>query len=497
MDVYVPPREPVNDPNADDEFVLAGTELDPPLADSARRHWLIILVLIYLAFQIGGQMIPGPMVRIIESIVCERYWRLHDPNQITTSGRVPEQLCKISEIQTEVTTVKGYSDFLEGLLSALCAIPYGLLADRYGRRQGIRLTIPGFFLNAVITNSVLWFSDLFPPRAIWLAALSWVIGGGPTVAVVAIWTMIADLTTSSNRTTVFFRVGVASMTADFIARVIGSGLMTLNPWISLFLGCGIVVIGLAFALSLPETMNIRYRTSLGVADTAALDELYPILDRESIDISEPSSIAAKARAIISPYGFLLHHTLLMALLACTTSQFANGSAWLLAQYISTQLGWSLAGSNLLVSSQAAISIAVFLLLLPCLSKVLVFLSAPRKDLYLARTSNACLILGTLGISLSSHISILVPSLVLQAAGAGFPYITRSLVTALVKKEETARLYSVVELLQSMATTLSSLCFTGLFTVALRLGGVWVGLAWLIAGSLFAMVGVLLWAIRLS
>ncbi|KAE8400086.1 putative MFS transporter [Aspergillus pseudonomiae] len=482
--------------------LLCILSLDPPLDENARHHWLMILVLIYLAFQIGGQMIPGPMVRIIESIVCESYWRLHDPNQFTTSGRVPEQFCKISEIQMEVTTVKGYSDFLEGLLSALCAIPYGMLADRYGRRQALRLTVPGFILNAIITNSVLWFSDLFPLRTIWLAALSWAIGGGPTVAVVAIWTMIADLTTGSTRTTVFFQVGVASMTAEFIARVIGSGLMTLNPWISLMLGCGIVVIGLTFALSLPETMNNTRRIApLRAADTAAFDELHPILDRESIDISERSqpkisrhcSIAAKARAIISPYGFLSNHTILMALLACTTYQFANGSSWLLAQYISSRLGWSLAGSNLLVSSQAAISIVLFLFILPCLSTKVLFVFSPlQKDLYLAQASSACLIVGTLGISLSSHISILAPSLAFQAVGAGFPYLIKSVVTALVKQEETARLYSVVELLQSVATMLSSLCLTSLFTAGLHLGGVWVGLAWLISGSLFAIVEVVLW-----
>lgn len=77
---------------------------------------MIALVAIMLTFEIGGQMIPGPMVRIIEIIVCEGYWRAHDPSRLPASGHVAEHLCKIEEVQAEVTTIKGYSDFLEGLL---------------------------------------------------------------------------------------------------------------------------------------------------------------------------------------------------------------------------------------------------------------------------------------------------------------------------------------------------------------------------------------------
>jgi hypothetical protein len=92
---------------------------DSRLPENIRRRLVITLVAIFLAFEVGAQMIPGPMVRIIETIACDNYWRGHDPSRLPVTGHVPEQWCKIEEVQAEVAAVKGYSDFLEGLLCSL------------------------------------------------------------------------------------------------------------------------------------------------------------------------------------------------------------------------------------------------------------------------------------------------------------------------------------------------------------------------------------------
>lgn len=98
---------------------------DSELSPRSRIRLLITLIIVLLAFEIGGQMIPGPMVRLIETIACDNYWRRHDPARLPASGHLPEHLCKISAVQTEVATVKGYSDLLEGLL---CLSIFGLEA---------------------------------------------------------------------------------------------------------------------------------------------------------------------------------------------------------------------------------------------------------------------------------------------------------------------------------------------------------------------------------
>lgn len=75
----------------------------------------IILITVVLGFDAGAQMIPGPILRIIESNVCRNHWRAHGPENVAASGYVAEDLCKIPEVQTEVTIVKGYSDLFERL----------------------------------------------------------------------------------------------------------------------------------------------------------------------------------------------------------------------------------------------------------------------------------------------------------------------------------------------------------------------------------------------
>lgn len=106
-----PSRKPRDPPQAE-----CCRGLDSDLSPHTRFRLLITLTVILLAFEIGGQMIPGPMLRLIETIACNNYWRRHDPARLPVSGHLPEHLCKISAVQMEVATVKGYSDFLEALL---------------------------------------------------------------------------------------------------------------------------------------------------------------------------------------------------------------------------------------------------------------------------------------------------------------------------------------------------------------------------------------------
>ncbi|KAH3631723.1 hypothetical protein KXW27_001596 [Aspergillus fumigatus] len=470
------------------------------------RCWPVIaLVAIMLTFEIGGQMIPGPMVRIIEIIVCEGYWRAHDPSRLPASGHVADHLCKIEEVQAEVTTIKGYLDFLEGLLCVLCAIPYGFLADRYGRRQAIRLTIPGFLLNAIITNSVLWFSDIFPPRAIWLAALSWTIGGGPIVAMALLWTMLADYTTDSTRPILFFRIGVVSEIATFLAGAISAQIMALNPWIPTLMGCGIVAVGLTCAFFLPETLNhcAKKKATIHRDEPVSCmgglivgEESFYCSPKVLLKSSRHCLILGKIRRFLNHDIFIFDHRLMLLLFAFAVYGLAQGSSGFLAQYMSTRFNWTLAQANLLKSFHTAATLPVFLFLLPYLSThVLNYLSLRGRDLYLARMSITCLAVGSLSVGLAPNIVFLVPSLCLHAAGGGFPLVARSLATALVESDKTARLNSTIEILHSMGSVLGSLCFTKVFTLGLKLCGVWIGLVWIMSSLLFALVGIPLTVLR--
>lgn len=345
-------------------------------------------------------------------------------------------------------------------------------------------------LNALITNSVLWFSDVFPLRAIWLASLSWIIGGGPTVALLVVWTMLADLSTDEKRAALFFQVGLVSQIASFVASAISSPLMALNPWIPLFLGCGIVSIGLGCVFSLPETMN---KVKLSEAETPFSDDSEAPWSSDFTRVL----ISRNITRFIQPYSFLFTRPLLMLVFSAFAVQFARKSLAFLTLYVSTRFGWSIARAHLLSSIHLAFTIPVFLFVLPFLSNnVLHYMSPSTRDLQIARLSTFAYIVGSLAIGLSSSVGLLIPSICIHAIGAGFPIVIRSLITALVKREETARLYSIFEIIQSAGDILGSFCFTKAFSASLSLGKGKAGLVWFLSSVLYALVELVLMLVRL-
>jgi hypothetical protein len=67
---------------------------------------------------------------------------------------------------------------------------------------------------------------------------------------------------------------------------------------------------------------------------------------------------------------------------------------------------------------------------------------------------------------------------------------------MVKQEETARLFTIIEVLQAVGNVIASLSITTVFQVGLELGGSWIGLAWMMTSTAFALVGAAVWCFRL-
>ncbi|KAL4933327.1 putative MFS transporter [Aspergillus undulatus] len=487
-----------------------------------RQRLMITLLIMTLAVEVGFVMAGGPMTRIYESIACREHFSQFDPSKLGSDGQVPEELCKGKEVQSEVAAVKGYMEFFEGMLSIILAAPYGLLADRYGRKKALCFGIPGFVLNCSINFGVMWFSDVFPLRAVWASCVTFVFGGGPVVTMAIIYTMMADVTTEEERAAMFFRFGVASMGADFVSSAASSWLMTLNPWIPLAAGWSLTIVGVFMALLLPETKNAitprsyEHPSEMELDPLSSADEPKMSISSEKFtadpvdgneDLGTPfmrerrqqSRLSLKAigslfRSYLRPYAFILRtKSVLLLLTAFLVYRLSRGSSWFLVQYISARYNWTISQANLLTSFKPALTIPLFLFIIPFISKHLLRdMKSNMKDLTLARASIMFLAIGTLGIGLSPSVAMLIPSLLIQTSGSGFAYLARSLITTLVEREETARLFTVIEVLQAIGNVIASLSITNVFQLGLELGGPWVGLAWMMTSTAFCLVGVAIW-----
>lgn len=321
------------------------------------------------------------------------------------------------------------------------------------------------------------------------------------------------------------------MGADFVSTALSSYLMSLDPWIPLVTGFAIVMGGMMLILALPETKHALparplEQPPLEMSELA--DELEPKHNSHEPNAPEPyyeepdtdehrvneapswsipshyshqsfsAKIHANYRFYLRPYLFILSRKpVLLLLTAFLVYRLSRGSSWFLAQYISIRYSWTLAESNFLVACRPTVSIPLFIFGLPYLKRVLsTRYSATEKDLWLARGSIICLTIGTLGIGLSPSIATVISSMIVQTCGSGFLFLVRSIITTLVKRDETARLFTAIEIIQSFGNVIASLTITTVFQVGLRLGGFWIGLAWMMTSSLFCLVGLAIWYFKL-
>ena len=166
----------------------------------------------------------------------------------------------------------------------------------------------------------------------------------------------------------------------------------------------------------------------------------------------------------------------------------------LAQSVSKRFGWSLAQTGYMFSLRG-IATVVVLSLIPVVSRLLTGsgcgLSEPRKDLVLAHTMLAVIIVGSLLLSSGHSIARLVLGSVCSTLTVGFGSVLKSLITHFfvceygleqteaqeekTGSEHTSRLYTLTSMVETAGSVLAGPVLAWAFSCGLRLGGAWIGL----------------------
>jgi hypothetical protein len=120
-----------------------------------------------LVAALGNVMLDIASVRLLEMSVCRDYYRVHRPSVIGPPplSYVHDYLCKIKEVETsllDLRVLKGVIMMLPGewtnrfymlnawthIVKALVAgIPYGIQADRIGRKPILYLSLIGQIIS--------------------------------------------------------------------------------------------------------------------------------------------------------------------------------------------------------------------------------------------------------------------------------------------------------------------------------------------------------------
>ncbi len=80
----------------------------PPAPRRAIRPLLLLVALVNLAWS----LYQLPVSRVVESRLCREHYAAHDPSALRPDGSVPEELCKIDDVQQRLGRIQGVMETL-------------------------------------------------------------------------------------------------------------------------------------------------------------------------------------------------------------------------------------------------------------------------------------------------------------------------------------------------------------------------------------------------
>lgn len=114
-----------------------------------RNQWqswekiMFLILTVVLLVSLGDQWQEAPHARIMEAVICYRYFEKVDPSKLLLGrdqvgpgaiGGVAEMWCKADDVQSELAMLRGWQATFDGLPGLILALPIGWAADKFGRK---------------------------------------------------------------------------------------------------------------------------------------------------------------------------------------------------------------------------------------------------------------------------------------------------------------------------------------------------------------------------
>lgn len=316
---------------------MLGPKSDDP-EQKRRRRVIAVSFIMVLLTDFAAFFLDAPQTSILEGNICDRYY------QHTSSPA--DRDCRAGPVQAELATVNQMLSTFNRLPGLFAATPFGIIADRYGRRPVFVLTILGALLQDVVSKTILWRPDVFAPRLIWLSSLATFVGGGDAVASSMVFLVVADVAPPHQRAKLFFLLTACERAGEIVATPLSALLMFIgNPWIPYFLYSGLTLIaGMIPLLFLPETL----RRSKPLPETETEAETPSCESDLGADGGLPASASgtpststhSTLSTLISRFRPLVKQNVIAVLLAFFVSALGRQSTGFLLQYIRQRFDWS-------------------------------------------------------------------------------------------------------------------------------------------------------------
>ncbi|KAI0474035.1 MFS general substrate transporter [Xylariaceae sp. FL0804] len=429
-----------------------------------------------------------PFLRLLEDVLCHQYYNNGggpdwDGGPPRDDGDLDYAMCKADPIQARLAFITAIGPALEAVIGFLVAFPWGIVADRIGRKPVFSLALTGLIVSVLWVMTVAHFHNTLPIEAVWLGSAGQIIGGGNAVLAGVVLSMITDETTAENRGTSFLRCHVGTLAGQLLSPALAGLMMErTGPWPCLWLAVGLLLFGAISFLFVPETMQHKKQLEPSFPEPPAPPSRQPSQQQQSGFVAK---MARSVRRFLGSMSMLRSPSLVILLtMALALVPTVYSTLQFMAQFASKRYGIEIAQTGYIQFVYGVVQIFQLLVLLPFLSRLLVRPSTPRalrardahhRDLGIARASFAALFVGALVLALSPGLGSFVFGLVLMALGSAASSLCKATMSLYVTPSQRSRLYSLVGMAEVLGTVYAQPMLAGLFVLGLRLNGGWIGL----------------------
>jgi hypothetical protein len=196
--------------------------------------------------------------------------------------------------------------------------------------------------------------------------------------------------------------------------------------------------------------------------------------------------ATKLIAGVTPW---LNRNVLLVLAAFLFCQLSRQFSSVLIQYCSFKFNWDYAQASYLLPLRAGISLVVLFAILPRLTHLFVTkrgFCGPQSDKFITVMSGASLVVGSSLIYAATHPRLLILGQVFIALGSAFTVTARSFITAMVEPQYLTLLYPSVITVTFLGFIVGGPIMAGALQWGLQVGGVWIGMPFLVTTVLSFM-----------
>ncbi|RWA11541.1 hypothetical protein EKO27_g3586 [Xylaria grammica] len=437
-----------------------------PKAQKPGTIVFILCVVIFIGSASSGFQ-NMPMTRIFEDILCRQYYdRIH-----SHEGPIDEDMCKVDAIQSKLAYLFAITSSLNAGVSVLAALPWGIAADKIGRRPVFAMGLIGMSLSLLWIMIVGWFHQTLSPRLIWLSPIFYLLGGGNPVLAATITSMATDVVPESQRSVSFMRIHGASMVGNLISPALASILMaSTGPWPPIFISFLLTVLP-AFAIFLiPE--SLKHVPQDDDDDRPGSNKFKTSLMQSLGELKKSAGVFGSPSMIL-----ILLITMLQLSLVLSTYQF-------LSQFTSKRYHIPIAETGYIQSTYGIAFITVSFVIMPWVTSAILKPGTPaflrfdddkQRDLFLARASYIASLTGTFILGLSGSLYGFLFGLVILAFGVSSEGFLKSIATLYVSPEQRSRLFTILGLSAIASDLWVSPALAALFSLGMKLGGTWIGL----------------------